>query len=104
MKATKENILAYLQEIKADYFAQGFVKLALFGSFARGDENVYSDIDIAIAKEEAYAQKRGAYTYFNKVQKLQKQIEKKFHRKIDIFDLDSDSSFKQSILKELIYV
>ena len=104
MRANRENILSYLQEIKSELFRDGIVSLALFGSFARGEQSVYSDIDIAIKKETDYLKNRTAYTYFNEVEKIKMMIQKKFHRNSDVFDLDSDSSMKSNIQKELLYV
>ncbi len=104
MRATKENILDYLREIKNELYKDGIVSLALFGSFARGEQGIYSDIDIAILKEKDYLQKRDAYSYFNEVEKIKQMIYKKFHRNSDIFDLASDSSMKYTISKDLLYV
>jgi len=104
MRATKENILQYLQEIKEELQEKGIVKIALFGSYAKDSQNVYSDIDIAISKDIYFLEKNSSYSYFDIVGNLQEKIRKKFHRNIDVFDLDSKSSFKQSIEKELIYV
>jgi len=104
MRATKENILQYLQEIKEELQEKGIVKIALFGSYAKDSQNVYSDIDIAISKDIYFLEKNSSYSYFDIVGNLKEKIRKKFHRNIDVFDLDSKSSFKQSIEKELIYV
>ena len=104
MRATKENIIHYLKDIKPQLKEKGIEKLALFGSYAKGEECVYSDIDIAISKESSFLEKHGAYTYFDYLSQLKKKIGKKFHKNIDIYDLDSKSSFKSSIEKELIYV
>lgn len=104
MRANRENILSYLKEIKSELFRDGIVSVALFGSFARDEQSVYSDIDIAIQKESDYLRKRTAYTYFNEVEKIKTMIEQKFHRNSDVFDLDSDSSMKKNIKKDLLYV
>ena len=104
MRATKENILIYLREIKEELVDDGIIKLALFGSFARNEQTVYSDIDIAIAKDKKYLFEKSAYRYFDEVAKIKHMIEKKFHRNSDVFDLDSDSSMKNNIEKELLYV
>ena len=104
MRASKENILNYLREIKNELQSDGISTLALFGSFAREDDGVYSDIDIAIAKENGYLKSRSAYTYFDEVNKIKTMIQKKFHRNSDIFDLDSDSVMKKNIMKDLVYV
>jgi predicted nucleotidyltransferase len=104
MRPTKENILQYLKEIKEDLADDGIISLALFGSFARDEQSVYSDIDIAIRKEKNYLQKRDAYSYFNEIDKIKQMIKSKFHRNSDIFDLDSNSSITQNIQRDLLYV
>jgi len=104
VRATQKSIINFLKEIKADLKNSGIVKIALFGSFARDEAGVYSDIDIAIKKEHNYLQEKSAYDYFEKVASLREQLQARFHRKIDIFDLDSDSIMKKMIMKDLIYV
>ena len=104
MRASKESILNYLREIKDELLQDGIVTLGLFGSFARDEQGVYSDIDIAIQKESNYLEHRSAYTYFNEVSKIKSLIRQKFHRNSDVFDLDSDSSMKKNITKDLLYV
>jgi len=104
IKPNKSSILQYLSEIKAELLEDGIFELGLFGSFSRDEANVYSDIDIAIKKENNYLEKRTAYEYFQEIQKIKTLVRQKFHRNIDIFDLDSDSSMKNTIVKELIYV
>lgn len=104
MRATKKNILEYLHEIKSELYSEGITTVALFGSFARGEQTVYSDIDIAIKKETAYLKKRTAYTYLEEIAKIKEMIQKKFHRNSDVFDLESNSPMIESIKKELLYV
>ena len=104
MKATKETILHYLNEIKPELEAYGIEKIALFGSFATDQQNVYSDIDIAIQKKDDFMKDHSAYDYFNIVSKIKTKILLALHRNSDIFDLDSDSDFKNTIEKEMIYV
>ncbi len=104
MRATQENILTYLSEIKEQLSYEGITTLALFGSFARNEQGVYSDIDIAIAKAPDYLEQHSAYSYFEHMDQLKTLIRQKFHRNSDIFDLDSNSPFKESITKELLHV
>ena len=104
MKVDKSNIIIFLNEIKTELSEDGIVKLGLFGSYARDEESVYSDIDIAIKKENGYLNNRTAYDYFDEVSKIKNLINKKFHRNIDIFDLDSNSTMRDEIMKDLIYV
>ncbi len=104
MKTTKENILHYLKEIKPELEEYGIEKVALFGSFATNKQTVYSDIDIAIKKKSGFFQEHTAYDYFEIVSKLKGKILLALHRNSDVFDLDSDSEFTESIHKEIIYV
>ena len=104
MRATKENIIEYLKNLKSELKDKGINKIALFGSFAKGEENIYSDIDIAILKDKDFLSFNTAYSYFELISDIKEETRKKFHKNIDIFDLDTKSSFKKSIEKELIYV
>lgn len=104
MRATKENIMNYLQELQQELQTQGILQVALFGSYAKGEQSVYSDIDIAIKKDREYFSSVSPYYYFEVVNSIKDKIRKKFHKNIDVFDLDSTSSFKQSIESELLYV
>ncbi|TLP41246.1 nucleotidyltransferase family protein [Arcobacter arenosus] len=104
MKATKENILLYLKEIKLDLNKKGIDKIGLFGSFATNNQNIYSDIDIAISKNPDYLSSNSAYNYFELLSYIKEKIRSKFHKNIDIFDLNSKSDLKKNIEKELIFV
>jgi predicted nucleotidyltransferase len=104
MKMTQEKILTYLRELKLELEAEGIEKLALFGSFATHSQNVYSDIDIAIKKKHDFLDEHSAYDYFALLSKIKAKIMHKLHLPSDVFDLDSQSSFKKQIEKDLIYV
>lgn len=104
MRATKENILSYLKELKVELNNKGIRKLALFGSYAKEESTIYSDIDIAIQKDKEFLLTYSSYSYFELISYIKEKIRTKFHKNIDVFDLDSQSSFKESIKKELIYV
>ena len=104
MKIYKNEIVEFLKELKHDFKSSGICEMALFGSFARDSANIYSDIDIAIRKDEDYLQRYSAYDYFNLLNALKDSIAKRFHRKSDIFDLDSHSDLQDNIMKDMIYV
>lgn len=104
MRATKENILDYLKELQSELKSDGIVDLALFGSYAKGNAGVYSDIDIAFRKDAHFAKTDISARYFDLIGKLKEKMGKKFHKNIDVFDLDSQSPFKKTIEEELIYV
>lgn len=104
MKVTKENILDFLKEIKPELEDFGIEKLALFGSFATNKQHMYSDIDIAIKIDNTYLQSHDVWDYFRTIERIKNKILEKFHRQSDVFDIDSKSSIKDEIMKEIIYV
>ena len=104
MKITQEIILQYLKKIKPELQNDGIEKIALFGSFAKNEQTVYSDIDIAIKKKSDFLEQYSAYEYFNMISNIKQKIRKVLHRNVDVFDLESDSELLESIEKEIIYV
>jgi predicted nucleotidyltransferase len=104
MKPTKEEILDVLRSLKPQLEKEGVEAIALFGSFARNETNLYSDIDIALKKKAGFIEEHGPYGYFELTRKIKAQLARHFGRKIDIFDLDAPSPLKTHIQKELIYV
>jgi len=104
MQIDKKNILEHLSLLKNELSSKGVVQLGLFGSFAKDNQTIYSDIDIAIKKDKLILEKNGVYFYFELLNNIKDSIQKKFHRNVDIFDLDSNSELKKTIEKELLYV
>ena len=97
---TKESILKYLKSIKPKLQKDGIEKIGLFGSFAKDQADLYSDIDIAIQTSEKFTKKFRGIKAFLYLEDLKKSINQKLHRKIDICD---ESGLKDK-LKEVIYV
>ena len=104
MRITRESILSYLRKIKPEYEKKGIEITALFGSFSKGNETVYSDIDIAIKKNDLFFQTYSAYDYFGIVADIKENISRQLHRNTDIYDLDSKSGFTKKIREEMIHV
>jgi predicted nucleotidyltransferase len=104
MRVDKNSIIDYLIQVKPLLAKKNISIIGFFGSFARGEATVYSDIDLAVKKDASYLQNHTAYEYFNNIEFIKNMFIKKFHRNVDIFDLDSNSSMKENILKDMIYV
>jgi uncharacterized protein len=93
---TKKEILDFLrlnkQLFKEKYDIENII---LFGSYARDEATVDSDIDILLE-----AKKKN----FDKWFELKELLEKEFRKKVDLLYRDSVRSFiMRSIEKELIY-
>ncbi len=101
---SQKEILEYLKSIKDELIKEGISEIALFGSFARGDDDIYSDIDIAIRIKEDYLKDYDSWDYFDLIKKIKNLVIQRFGIGCDVFDLDSSSFIKDSVLKELLYV
>ena len=102
---TKNDILEKLTQEKS-YIQNTFEvdKIGLFGSYARNNATLTSDIDIAIKLDKNYLDKNDVWNYFNEINKIKEMVYNKFQMKSDVFDLDSCSSLKDKIEKEVLYV
>ena len=96
----KSNVIDYLSSHKKEFEEKfGVVKLGLFGSYARGEENDNSDIDILVEL------KQGLSNINEKKQELKNIIEKEFGKKVDIArEKYLRPIVKDEILKEVTYV
>lgn len=79
------------------------MELGLFGSFARNEAGVYSDIDIAVRRSPDYLKSRSAYDYLDALERIKSQVRRKFGRPVDVVELSSDSAAIRAAEKEIIY-
>jgi hypothetical protein len=101
---TQKDILIFLTNIKPQLQKDGIEQVGLFGSYARNNATLTSDIDIAIKLDKNYLDKNDVWNYFNEINKIKEMVYNKFQMKSDVFDLDSCSSLKDKIEKEVLYV
>ena len=100
----KAEIINYLQAIKPVLAQDGIERIGLFGSFANGKADDYSDIDIVVKFEDDFLQKRDAWAYFEVLDKLKSMVRAKFHTGCDVFDVNSSSHMAKSVEREAAYV
>ena len=95
---TQKEIITYLKAHKA-LFAEkyGISKIALFGSYARGENRPDSDIDIAIETKLS--------DYFL-LYDFKEELENFFHSKVDVVRLRErmNESLRKRIMKDGVYV
>jgi len=95
---TKEDIIIFLQENKNKFLNKYKISnMALFGSYARGENREDSDIDIAIETPLS--------DYFL-LYDLKEELEKQFHQKVDLVRLREkmNQALKRRIQQDGIYV
>ena len=101
---TQKDVLTFLTTIKPQLQKDGIEQVGLFGSYAKNSATLTSDIDIAIKLNKNYLDKNDVWNYFNEINKIKEMVYNKFQMKSDVFDLDSCSSLKDKIEKEVLYV
>ncbi len=103
-KLSIDEIVGFLKEFKASSQNRFFSKIGIFGSFARDEADIYSDIDVVIKVDKDALKKYDVWEYFETISRLKEQIADRFHVNSDVFDIDGNSSFIESIKKDIIYV
>ena len=97
---TQENILNFLSENKL-FLREQFhvVKIGIFGSFARNEQNPDSDIDILIEMENNVS------NIYDLKWNLREFLKNQFQRDVDICNSKHIKPYaKDYILKDAIYV
>lgn len=99
MLETRE-ILSFLVENKQNFQDQfGISKLGIFGSFARGQQRIDSDIDIIIEMDKQ------TKNIFEKRMAFRDLISNQFSRNVDVCHKRAiKPAFQGLILKDVIYV
>ncbi len=95
---SRDEILDYIRKHKDELSKLGVERIGLFGSFAKGENNDNSDIDILVRFGDTSSK---FYAYFN----LKNYLQDNLHRDIDLCrEEDIRKEFKDEILRSVIYV
>ncbi len=96
----KTEILTFLHENMESYRSMfGIDSVAVFGSFARGEQSEVSDIDILIRMAP------GTENMFEKRLAFRELLAERFSRRIDVcYEQAIRPQFRSLIIKDAIYV
>lgn len=94
-----EEVVAYLKKNRRYLYDRfGITSIGIFGSFVRGEQKPYSDIDMVIEMEES---KKTLHSFLS----LKRFIEKDIERKVDIgFEHSLKPAIREKIKEKIIYV
>lgn len=97
----KNEIVLKLKEMKPLYEKEGLILLGLFGSYAKGKQTQFSDIDIAykLDYDKFSLEYKGGFAKLLRIDAIKNELQKVFKKPIDLVP---DSN--KAILKELVYV
>lgn len=90
----KDDVINTIEAKKDEIKSLGIIKLSIFGSLVRNEQNENSDIDLLVEFD-------GSQSYF-RIIKAQQEIEKYLGRKVDLVTEDAISIyFKDKVLREM---
>jgi hypothetical protein len=100
-----QKVLATIKSLKEKLQAEGFIIDGIFGSYARGEANAESDIDILYHLDDSFYKKYNGFIGFKRLDEIKELIGKQTNTKIDLAPKNNLSKTAQKyILSEVIYV
>jgi len=100
----KDEILQKLKELKPLYFKDGLIIKGLFGSYARDEASLDSDIDILVEATPEFAEKYG-FNAVGRLHEIKCELESIFAVKVDLADASGmGKNGKKFIIDRTIYV
>ena len=104
-KSIKEPILRYLKELKPKLEKEGIAEIGLFGSFAKEEATIYSDIDIFVKTTDEFCNKYIGFAALGFLEDLRQDIAKHFNKEVDLCNIAGfNDERKAKFLKGAIYV
>jgi len=100
-----ENIFAQIKKLKTTLKNDGFIIDGIFGSYARGENTIDSDVDILYHLEDDFHKQYSGFIGFKRLDEIKAFISKSVNKKIDLAPKTNLSKTAQKyILNEVIYV
>jgi len=96
---TKNEILKNLALLNKKYQNTGFKIASLFGSYARGTQDNFSDIDLTYIIDHDRFYKDDAFGKLAKIEEIKNELEKRFHTKVDLIPSNTKNTLIQESLK-----
>ena len=102
---TKEEAVAFLQELKSILPRGAVERIGMFGSTVRGEATPFSDLDIFVKFNSSYLRAHDVWDYFDLLEQIRAYVRRRFAKPVDVVDEEgtTDAVLRQ-IRKEGIYV
>jgi len=94
-----------IKKINELYEPQGFKIVSIFGSFARNEADIFSDIDLTYKINHDKFFKDDGFANLNKITEIKRDLERTFKRKVDLIPINvTNKIIKEQIQKEQIAI
>ncbi len=100
-----KELLEKIKIEKEKLLKDGFKIIGVFGSYAKGEQNSDSDLDLLYDIEPTFVQKYGGFSAFSKLTEIKNSLQKALNKDVDIATIDNPSkTFQKYALKDIVYV
>ena len=95
-----------LSMMKQEYLPLGVEIVGIFGSVARGEQDAFSDIDIAykLHKDIFFQRYQDGFSQLLKLDEIKHRLEKSLRRRVDFVNIASNSELEEVASKDMLYV
>lgn len=96
----KDTIIEVLNIYNEKHKNDGFKFMSLFGSYARGTEDMFSDIDLTYKINHNLFFKDDGFAKLEKLEEIKRELETTFHKKVDMIPINSNNHLLQQNLAQ----
>ncbi len=87
----QKEIVEYLQQYNVENLPSGIQLVGLFGSYARGTQDSYSDVDITYHIDHDVFYKDNAFKKLIALEEIKKELEYALHHKVDLIPANTSN-------------
>jgi uncharacterized protein len=80
----REHAIAMLRDYEPELKAIGVVSASVFGSVARNDAGLDSDVDVAVRLSQNFSE--GGFDYFSRLEELERRLSSILGCKVDVIE------------------
>jgi uncharacterized protein len=84
-----ERLKATITAAKREYDPEGFILLGVFGSRARGDFVIGSDLDILYRLEERFLERYPGWAAYKRIDEIKDDLTGRFGMTVDFADIEA---------------
>lgn len=101
----EQKILSKIKILKQKYEKEGFIIIGVFGSYARGESSVDSDIDILYEIKDEFYKKYPGFKFYPVLERIEDEMQKELRHRVDLANIKALNEVgNKYILPELVYV